>query len=195
MINFFCLTIIRWQFLFLDAYPWQISFQLKQLGRFSHICGGSVIDEHTVVCAAHCVVGQVEEQVQVAFHSYLYLPQLFRYIKLYATYFFVSNHYWSNILFQIVAGAHNIAKDVDNSWQIRKIAKLLAHEDYDSYDITNDISLIKLSEPLQLNEFVQPVKLAASGEMVEGKDTYHIRYYHKNAFSYIKNSNSCILTL
>lgn len=113
------------------AYPWQISFQLKQLGRFSHICGGSVIDEHTVVCAAHCVVGQVEEQVQ------------------------------------IVAGAHNIAKDVDNSWQIRKIAKLLAHEDYDSYDITNDISLIKLSEPLELNEFVQPVKLAASGEMVE----------------------------
>ena len=69
-----CLTIIRWQFLFLDAYPWQISFQLKQLGRFSHICGGSVIDEHTVVCAAHCVVGQVEEQVQVTFNSNLYLP-------------------------------------------------------------------------------------------------------------------------
>ena len=53
------------RYLFLDAYPWQISFQLKQLGRFSHICGGSVIDEHTIVCAAHCVVGQVEEQMQV----------------------------------------------------------------------------------------------------------------------------------
>merc|ERR1712141_835359 len=61
------------------AYPWQISFQLKQLGIFSHICGGSVIDEWTIVCAAHCVVGQVEEQVQ------------------------------------IVAGAHNIAKDEDDS--------------------------------------------------------------------------------
>ena len=71
-------------------------------------------------------------------------------------------------MFQILAGAHNIVKDVDNSWQIRKIAKLLAHEDYDSYDITNDISLIKLSEPLQFNEFVQPVKLAETGEMVEG---------------------------
>ena len=71
-------------------------------------------------------------------------------------------------MFQILAGAHNIVKDVDNSWQIRKIAKLLAHEDYDSYDITNDISLIKLSEPLEFNEFVQPVKLAEFGEMVEG---------------------------
>ena len=74
-----CLTLIRWLYLFLDAYPWQISFQLKQLGRFSHICGGSVIDEHTVVCAAHCVVGQVEEQVQVTFYSNLYLPYLFFY--------------------------------------------------------------------------------------------------------------------
>ena len=49
----------------LDAYPWQISLQMRQLGIFSHICGGSVIDEHTIVCAAHCVIGEVEEQVQV----------------------------------------------------------------------------------------------------------------------------------
>ncbi len=68
----------------------------------------------------------------------------------------------------MVAGAHNIAKDEDNSWQIRKVAKLLAHENYDSYDITNDISIIKLSEPLEFNEFVQPVTLAKTGEMVEG---------------------------
>jgi len=113
------------------AYPWQISLQMRQLGIFSHICGGSVIDEHTIVCAAHCVIGEVEEQVQV------------------------------------VAGAHNIAKDEDNSWQVRKIAKLLAHEDYDSYNIENDISLIRLAEPLEFNEFVQPVKLAKTGEMVE----------------------------
>ena len=71
---------------------------------------------------------------------------------------------------------------MDNSWQIRKIAKLLAHEDYDSYDITNDISLIKLSEPLELNEFVQPVKLADSGEMVEGKDTFYVLYNHYNTW-------------
>ena len=38
---------------------------MRQFGIYSHICGGSVIDENTVICAAHCVVGQVESQVQV----------------------------------------------------------------------------------------------------------------------------------
>ena len=45
---------------------------------------------------------------------------------------------------------------------------MLAHEGYDPSTIENDISLIKLSEPLEFNEFVQPVKLAETGEMVEG---------------------------
>ena len=69
---------------------------------------------------------------------------------------------------KIVAGAHNIAKDEDSSWQIRKISKLWPHEDYDSNEFTNDISLLKLSEPLVFNEFVQPIKLAESQEIVKG---------------------------
>ena len=32
----------------------------------------------------------------------------------------------------------------------------------------NDVSIIKLSEALEFNEFVQPVTLAETGEMVEG---------------------------
>ena len=79
-------------------------------------------------------------------------------------------HAYKFLFHQVVAGAHNIAKDEDSSWQIRNVAKLLAHEDYDSYDITNDVSIIKLSQPLEFNEFVQPVPLAATGEMVEGKN-------------------------
>ena len=37
-----------------DAYPWQIS--LTYSGG-SHICGGSIINEKQVICAAHCVEG------------------------------------------------------------------------------------------------------------------------------------------
>jgi len=37
------------------AYPWQVSF--RQLGQ--HICGGSIINERQVICAAHCVDGQI----------------------------------------------------------------------------------------------------------------------------------------
>jgi len=36
-------------------FPWQIS--LRQLGQ--HICGGSLINEKQIICAAHCVQGQV----------------------------------------------------------------------------------------------------------------------------------------
>ena len=79
----------------------------------------------------------------------------------------ILNHLYSNLQ-KIVAGAHNIAKDEDSSWQVRKISKLWPHEDYDSNEFTNDISLLKLSEPLVFNEFVQPIKLAESQEIVEG---------------------------
>ena len=34
----------------------------------------------------------------------------------------------------------------------------------------NDVSIIKLSEALEFNEFVQPVTLADIGEMVEGNN-------------------------
>ena len=81
----------------------------------------------------------------------------------------------------MVAGAHNIAHDEDHSWQTRAVAKLISHEDYDSRTITNDVSIIKLSEPLEFNEFVQPVTLAETGEMVEGKD-FHKYWRRVNMF-------------
>ena len=121
-----------------------------------------MIDESTIVCAAHCAVGKTESQVQV---NCLSKNEYFQYnlIKRAS----ILKHLYSNLQ-KIVAGAHNIAKDEDSSWQVRKISKLWPHEDYDSNEFTNDISLLKLSEPLVFNEFVQPIKLAESQEIVEG---------------------------
>ena len=125
-----------------------------------------MIDESTIVCAAHCAVGKTESQVQVnclSKNEYFQYNSINHFIKRAP----ILNPFYS-ILQKIVAGAHNIAKDEDSSWQVRKISKLWPHEDYDSNEFTNDISLLKLSEPLVFNEFVQPIKLAESQEIVKG---------------------------
>jgi secreted trypsin-like serine protease len=48
-----------------DAYPHQISLQLKTILGTSHICGGSIINENYVICAAHCVQGQSKSKLKV----------------------------------------------------------------------------------------------------------------------------------
>lgn len=40
-----------------NSLPFQISLQLRKGNSYFHICGGSVLDETTILTAAHCVVG------------------------------------------------------------------------------------------------------------------------------------------
>ena len=63
--------------------PLQVSVQYR-VNNF-HFCGGSVIDEWTIVCAAHCVVGQVESQVQVLHDFNFFLSLSFSSLSLQPT--------------------------------------------------------------------------------------------------------------
>jgi len=69
--------------------------------------------------------------------------------------------------FQIIAGAHNIKNPIESHHQKIKIAEMWRHEDYDSSIITNDVSILKLAEPLTFNEYVQPMRMANVGEEPE----------------------------
>ena len=40
------------------------------------------------------------------------------------------------------------------------------HEDFDHGTFTNDVSVLELDEPLEFNEYVQPMRLADQGKMV-----------------------------
>jgi len=67
--------------------------------------------------------------------------------------------------FQVVAGAHNIKSILpEENIQKRHVSAMWKHENYDHTVITNDVSLLKLDEPLEFNEFVQPLPLAAAGD-------------------------------
>jgi len=47
------------------AYPWQISLQVRRSGAWGHNCGGSIVDENTVVTAAHCCYGHNAADMQI----------------------------------------------------------------------------------------------------------------------------------
>ena len=66
---------------------------------------------------------------------------------------------------QVVAGAHNIKSILpEENIQKRHVSAMWKHENYDHTVITNDVSLLKLDEPLEFNEFVQPLPLAPAGD-------------------------------
>jgi len=63
---------------------------------------------------------------------------------------------------KIKAGLHNLWH---NNAQTRVVEKAIYHEKYpnNGYDIYNDVALLKLKEPLELNSYVQPICLPKSG--------------------------------
>ena len=37
-----------------DAIPWQVSIRVNRFGKEDHWCGGTIIDQKTILTAAHC---------------------------------------------------------------------------------------------------------------------------------------------
>lgn len=66
---------------------------------------------------------------------------------------------------QVVAGAVNIIQvfPAEPDQQKRHVSAMWIHEQFNHTDFTNDVSLLKLAEPLEFNEFVQPLPLAPQG--------------------------------
>ena len=69
---------------------------------------------------------------------------------------------------EVRMGEHNIRVTEGNEQFIRS-SRVIRHPNYSSYNINNDIMLIKLSTPAKLNQYVQAVALptscAAAGTM------------------------------
>ncbi|XP_063866286.1 trypsin-1-like isoform X1 [Scylla paramamosain] len=61
--------------------------------------------------------------------------------------------------YKIIAGEHNLEKDEEGE-QHRKVATIVIHPEWDSHTMKNDIALMKLSEPLELDgKTVSPIRL------------------------------------
>lgn len=66
--------------------------------------------------------------------------------------------FWLTSRVQVRLGEHNIAVN-EGTEQWIDSARLIKHPYYNSYNLDNDIMLIKLSRPATLNSFVQTVAL------------------------------------
>ncbi|TKS82316.1 Trypsin-1 [Collichthys lucidus] len=62
---------------------------------------------------------------------------------------------------EVRLGEHNI-KVTENTEQFISSSRVIRHPRYNSYNIDNDIMLIKLRTPATLNQYVQPVPLPTS---------------------------------
>uniref|UniRef100_A0A8C6U3R7 chymotrypsin n=1 Tax=Neogobius melanostomus TaxID=47308 RepID=A0A8C6U3R7_9GOBI len=67
----------------------------------------------------------------------------------------------------VILGEHDRSSNSE-SIQTMKIAKVFKHPSYNGYTINNDITLIKLASPAQLNMRVSPVCLAETGDNFPG---------------------------
>ncbi|PWA25523.1 hypothetical protein CCH79_00021002, partial [Gambusia affinis] len=68
---------------------------------------------------------------------------------------------------RVVLGEHDRSSNAE-SIQVISPSKVFRHPQYNSYTINNDITLIKLSSPAQLNMRVSPVCLAESSDNFPG---------------------------
>ncbi|XP_027223425.2 trypsin-1 [Penaeus vannamei] len=68
---------------------------------------------------------------------------------------------------QVVAGEHNFDVNEGNE-QTVVLSKIIQHEDYNGFTISNDISLLKFSQPLSFNDYVRAIDIPAQGHAASG---------------------------
>ncbi|OXA63523.1 Chymotrypsin-like protease CTRL-1 [Folsomia candida] len=135
--------------------PWQVSIQSVQdfeshlcgvPGRNMtvHLCGGSIIDERTVLTSAHC----------------FYSPSRFAHPTL------------SVDQIKVVVGELDLCQTNETSFtRSYSVSQVILHFNYFAKEILNDLAIIKLKEPIEFNHGVKPITLADTDFEISDKPT------------------------
>jgi secreted trypsin-like serine protease len=59
----------------------------------------------------------------------------------------------------ITAGLHNKNSNEANTRQVRAVERIFKHPSYNTQTAKNDITILRLAQPVQFNKYVQPACL------------------------------------
>lgn len=62
-------------------------------------------------------------------------------------------------------GSHNLSLPNEEGRQVRRVSKVIVHEDFQRRTLANDIALLRLSQPANLTSSVRPVCLPDAREL------------------------------
>uniref|UniRef100_A0AAG5DCZ3 Peptidase S1 domain-containing protein n=1 Tax=Anopheles atroparvus TaxID=41427 RepID=A0AAG5DCZ3_ANOAO len=120
-----------------EASPGQFPYQVALLGEFNlgiGLCGASVITQNYVLTAAHCVHSGTSSNTPIVGGV-------------------------------AIMGAHNRIEEEPSQQRITFTSSgIIGHPGYDLFTVRHDIAVVRLDEPIQYTDRIQPIRLPARSD-------------------------------
>ncbi|KAF5276944.1 hypothetical protein FQA39_LY18538 [Lamprigera yunnana] len=126
----------------IEDYNYQVSLQFYG----GHFCGGSILNDHVVLTAAHCTFGRPSSA------------------------------------FNILYGTHDL---FSSGASLVSVSSILNHNDYNTVNSNNDVSLMYLSSSIQFSAAAQPTILSTTPQ-----NGGHLRTATVSGWGYLSNGGS-----